>query len=78
VLLSRDFVVLVLVAFVVAAPVAYLGMQRWLASFAYHVELEPWVFVAAGALVLLIALATASIHTVRAAMADPIEALRSE
>jgi putative ABC transport system permease protein len=77
-LLSRDFLVLVLIAFAVAAPVAYFGMQRWLEGFAYRVTISPAAFLIAGGLVVAIALLTAGVHTVRAAMADPVKALRAE
>ncbi len=77
-LLSKDFLKLVGIAFVIAAPVAYFAMQRWLEDFAYRIELGPWVFVGAGVLVLVIALATVSYQAIRAALANPVEALRSE
>ena len=74
-LLSKDFVRLVLVAFAVAAPVAYLLMQRWLEGFAYRIGLGLGVFVLAGALALAVALLAVSYHAVRAARADPVESL---
>ena len=77
-LLTKDFVVLVLVAFAVAVPVAWLAMGKWLDGFAYRIEVGPGVFVLAGALVLVIALATVSVHALRAATSDPVEALRYE
>jgi putative ABC transport system permease protein len=77
-LLSREFVALVLVAFVVAAPVAYLALGRWLDGFAYRVDLGPGVFLLAGGLALVTALATVSVHAVRAANADPVKSLRYE
>ena len=77
-LLSRDFLRLVVVAFLIAAPVAYLAMQRWLQDFAYRIELGPWHFLGAGVLTLSIALATVCYQATRAAVADPVEALRSE
>ena len=77
-LLTRDFVVLVGVAFVVAVPLAWLGMARWLEGFAYHVDLGPVPFVIAGGLLLLVALVTVSTQALRAATADPMRALRSE
>ncbi len=77
-LLSKDFLKLVLTAFVIAAPVAYWAMSRWLEDFAYRIELGPWIFVGAGALALVIALATVSYQAIRAALANPVEALRSE
>ncbi len=77
-LLSKDFLKLVLVAFVIAAPVAYWAMSTWLEDFAYRIELGPWIFIGAGVLALAIALATVSSQALRAAWANPVEALRSE
>ena len=77
-LLSRDFARLVLVAVLIAAPTAYFAMDRWLAGFAYRVELAPDVFIAAGAIALGVALLTVSAHALRAAYADPVKALRCE
>jgi putative ABC transport system permease protein len=77
-LLSMDFLRLVLAAFVVAIPVAYVGMQRWLADFAYRVDLGLWVFLGAGGLVLAVALATVGTQAWCAARLDPTKALRSE
>ena len=78
VLLSRDFVRLVLVGAAVATPVAWWAMRRWLDGFADHIELGPLPFVAAAGLAAAIAIATVGVHTVRAATADPVRALRSE
>ena len=77
-LLSKDFLKLVLIAFVVAVPVAYLAMQRWLADFAYRVDLGIGLFALAGALVLVVALVTVSYQAIRAATADPVKSLRYE
>ena len=77
-LLTKDFVALVGVAFVVAMPLTWLGVTRWLDGFAYHIELGPAPFLVAGALLLAVALATVSVQAVRAATADPVRALRSE
>jgi putative ABC transport system permease protein len=77
-LLSRDVLKLVLVAFAVAAPLSWFAMSRWLEGFAYRTPLGPLVFLAAGALALLLALATVSTQALRAASADPIKALRYE
>ena len=77
-LLSKDFARLVLVAAVLAAPLAYVGLRQWLDGFAYRVELGPGVFFLAGALALAIALATVSVRAARAALADPVRSLRSE
>lgn len=77
-LLSKDFLRLVVFAFVIAAPVGYFLMQRWLEDFAYRIELGASVFVLAGVLAVLIALLTVSYQATRAALADPIKSLRYE
>lgn len=77
-LLSRDFLVLVLIAFGVGAPVAYVAMNRWLDGFAYHVDMGVTVFVVAGVAAMLLALVTVSYQAIRAAVADPVKALRFE
>ncbi|MCH8962268.1 MAG: ABC transporter permease, partial [Bacteroidetes bacterium] len=78
VLLSKDFVRLVALAFVVAAPVAYLAMTRWLDDFAYRVDISWRLFLIAGSLALAIALLTVSFQAIRAALANPVEALPHE
>jgi putative ABC transport system permease protein len=77
-LLTKDLARLVVAGFVVAAPVAWWLMRGWLEAFAYRVALGPGVFVAAGALALAVALLTTAAHALRAAAADPVNALRSE
>lgn len=77
-LLSKDFVVPVLVAFGVAAPVAYWTMDEWLQNFAYHIAIDPVLLIGAGIGTLAVALLTVSYHGLRAALADPVKALRSE
>jgi putative ABC transport system permease protein len=77
-LLSRDFLALVGVGFLVAAPPAYFIMRRWLENFAYRVDIGPAVFVSVGAVVLVIAVLAVSYQSVKAAIADPVESLRYE
>lgn len=77
-LLSKEFAQLVLVAFVIAAPIAYIAAQQWLQDFAYHIDLGVGVFLLAGALALAIALLTVSCQSIRAALTDPVKALRYE
>jgi len=77
-LLSKDFLVLVLVAFVVATPLAGWAMHVWLQNYAYHIGLEWWVFLLAGAMALLIALLTVSFQAIRVAIANPVKSLRTE
>jgi len=76
--LSKEFVALVGVAILVAAPLAYFGMQQWLQTFAYRIDVGIGTLVAAGTVALVIALVTVSTQTFRAARIDPAEALRSE
>ncbi|HMB92364.1 MAG TPA: FtsX-like permease family protein, partial [Rhodothermales bacterium] len=77
-LLSRDFLKLVALAFVVAAPLSYFAMNKWLEDFAYRIEVGVGVFVLAGGMALLIAVATVSYQATRAALTNPVESLRYE
>lgn len=77
-ILSKDFLALVLAAFVVAAPVAWWAMHKWLDNFAYRTSLSAWLFAGAGALSVLAAVATIAYQTFRAASANPVKSLRSE
>jgi putative ABC transport system permease protein len=77
-LLSKEFLMLVALANLIAWPVAYCVMSRWLQDFAYRIELGPGVFLLGGALALLIALLTVSAQAVKAARANPVDALRYE
>ena len=77
-LISKDFLWLVLIAAVLAVPVAWYAMSNWLEDFAYRINLPWWMFALAGFVALLVALATVSMQAVRAAVANPVESLRSE
>ncbi|MBO0948412.1 ABC transporter permease [Fibrella forsythiae] len=77
-LLSTDFVVLVIIAFVIAAPLAGYVLHHWLQHYEYHTDLAWWVFAAAGAGALLVTLITVSFQSIRAALMNPIQSLRSE
>ncbi len=77
-LLSGEFVKLVLVAFIIAVPIAWYAMNQWLQDFAYRVDISWWVFALAGVLALLIALLTVSYQAIKAALANPVKSLRSE
>lgn len=77
-LLSIDFIKLVLLGFLFAIPIAWYAMHRWLQDFAYRIEIGPGVFALAGGMALLIALLTVSWQSIRAALANPVESLRSE
>lgn len=77
-LLAKDFIKLVLIAIVVASPLAWYLMQQWLQDFAYRIEIQWWMFVLAGALAVGIAFLTISFQSVKAALANPVKSLRSE
>lgn len=77
-LLSKDFILLVVIALVIASPLAWYFMQNWLDEFAYRIDIQWWVFVLAGGLAVAIAFLTVSLQSVKAALANPVESLRSE
>ena len=77
-LLSKDFLKLVLLAIVIATPIAWYAMNRWLQDFAYKITIEWWVFALAGLLAVGIALLTVSFQSVKAALMNPVKSLRSE
>jgi putative ABC transport system permease protein len=77
-LVSRDFVKLVLIALCIAVPLAWFGMQAWLDNYSYRIDISPWVFVAVGLSAILIALITISFQSVKAALMNPVKSLRSE
>ena len=77
-LLSRDFLKLVAIAFAIAAPLSWYAMHQWLQDFAYRIDISWWVFAVAGLLALLIALLTVSVQAIKAALANPVKNLRTE
>ena len=77
-LMTGEFVKLVIIAFVIAVPIAWYGMSRWLEGFAYRVDIGITAFLVAGLAAITIALLTVSVESFRAATADPVKALKSE
>ncbi|HCZ37573.1 MAG TPA: cell division protein FtsX [Cytophagales bacterium] len=77
-LLSKDFLTVVVYAIVIAVPVALYFTNKWLQDFAYHIDLEWWIFVVASLLALVIALLTVSVQSIKAAVQNPVNSLRSE
>ena len=77
-LLSKDFLKLVLISFLIASPVAWIVMHNWLASYTYRVDISLWVFVIAGLLSATIAFMTVSFQAIKAAIANPVKSLRTE
>jgi putative ABC transport system permease protein len=78
ILLSKDFIKLVLIAFVVASPIAWFVMNNWLSDFAYRINISAWIFIIAGLLSVIVALATISFQAIKAAVANPVKSLRTE
>jgi putative ABC transport system permease protein len=78
ILLTKDFVVLIIVSAVIASPIAWFGMNQWLEDFAHRVDIRWWTFGIAGLLVLLIGLVTVSFQTVSAAKMNPVDSLKRE
>lgn len=77
-MLSKDFMKLTLLAALLASPLAWWAMHNWLNNFAYRIEINLWLFVAAGLIAVLIALLTVSIQALKAARANPVDSLRDE
>lgn len=78
VLFSRDFMKLLLIAFIIAAPICWYVMGQWLNEFAYRIELNPYYFVVGGLLNVMVAFGTISYQSIKAAKVNPVESLRSE
>ncbi len=77
-LLSKDFLMLVFIAIIIATPLSWYAMDKWLQDFAYRTEITWWIFGIAGTVALLIAVVTVSSQALKAAMSNPVESLRSE
>ena len=77
-LISKEFLPLVLSALVVATPIAWFLMKHWLQGFYYRISLEPWIFAMAGAAAIIIAMTAVSYQAIKAALANPVDALRNE
>ncbi len=77
-LLAKDFLTLVVLAIIIASPIAYWAMSTWLKDFAYRIDIQWWMFAAAGAAAIVIAFLTVGFQSVKAALANPVKSLRSE
>jgi len=77
-LISKDFLKLVIIALVLATPLAWFAMNKWLSNFAYQIDMQWWVFAAAGLLTILVALLTISFQSIKAALLNPAESLKNE
>jgi len=77
-ILSKELILLVAISFIIAFPLGFYLMDKWLEDFAYKIEIQWWVFITAGLSTLLIALSTMSFKTIKSALANPVDSLRSE
>ena len=77
-LLSKEFVLLVIISLIIASPVAWWALNKWLQDFSYHIDISVTFFIVAGIITLMVALATVSIHAIKAAISNPIKSLRTE
>lgn len=77
-LLSKDFLKLVIISFIIASPIAWYAMNQWLSGYSYRVSIGWWVFAGAGIMAILISLFTVSFQAIKAAMANPVKSLRTE
>jgi putative ABC transport system permease protein len=77
-LLSREYIIWVMISIIIACPIAWYAMHKWLQNFAYRINISLWVFALAGVIALLIALLTVSFQSYKAASKNPVEALRYE
>jgi ABC-type antimicrobial peptide transport system permease subunit len=78
VMLSKDFIILILIAFVLASPIGWLAVNHWLQGFAYHMDLNAWLFILTVIVGVLIAFITVGFQTLKAANSNPVNALRNE
>ena len=78
ILLNKDLVVWVIIAFCIATPLAFFALKKWLQGFAYQTSISWWVFVGAGILALIVALITVSWQSLKAARMNPVDAIRYE
>jgi putative ABC transport system permease protein len=77
-LLIGEFIILVTIAFVIAVPVAWWTMNRWLENFAYSVDISVWMFVSGAIITIMIAISAVGIQAIKAATANPVEAIKIE
>lgn len=77
-LLSKDFLALIMLAFVVAVPISWIAMHKWLENFAYRTEISWWIFITAGTMMIVIAFVTLGFQAIKAAIANPVKSLRTE
>jgi len=77
-LLTKDFIILIIIAFLIATPLAYYGMDKWLQNYSYRIDISWWVFAIAGIGALVVTIMTVSFQAIKAAVANPVKSLRTE
>ena len=77
-LISKEFLKLVLIAFVISVPLTWLIMSNWLQKYDFRIEINIWIFVAVGVVILLLTMIVVNLNTIRAAIANPAKSLRTE
>jgi ABC-type antimicrobial peptide transport system permease subunit len=77
-LFSKEFIILIAIAFAIATPLAWYSMHQWLQDYAYRIDISWWIFLVGGIAAIVIALATISFQAIKAAIANPVKSLRTE
>src|SRR6185437_2492654 len=77
-IITKDFLLLIAIAFVIAAPLAWIGMNKWLDNFAYRTDISWWIFALGISVMIIIAILTLGFQTIKAAIANPVKSLRTE
>ena len=77
-LFSKEFIILITIAFIIASPVAWYFMNQWLQDYVYRINISWWIFIVGGISAIVIALITVSFKAIKAALANPVKSLRSE
>ena len=76
--MTKDFITLVIIALLIASPIAYLLMSRWLQDFTYRIDIDWWVFALAGLIAVAIAILTVSYQAIKSALMNPVKSLKTE
>jgi putative ABC transport system permease protein len=77
-LLSREFVIIVLSGALIAVPLCWYAINKWLQNFAYSIDVDAWIFILAGIIALAVSMITVSLNVIKAAVANPVDSLRNE
>ena len=77
-LFSKEFIILITIAFIIASPVAWYFMDKWLQDYVYRINISWWIFIVGGISAIIIALITVSFQAVKAALANPVKSLKTE